>query len=237
MRKLSIAALFVILALTAWTQQAQAPVELTAEPHHKLVVENKYVRAFAFSVDPGQSTLVHRHGHDYVSVFIGDGQFLNAKEGAQPVPVSFKDGDVKFTPPLVHAVTDTGSGPARNATIELMQPTTNQKACTESCSVPVPCDAADKSACVTVVKAYTSDQWTVTIITQPAGSKYPEHTHAGGFLTVALTDSDATMDVKGKSTVNHSKTGDIVWHEPVTHSVTNTGKTTTKVAVLEFNGK
>ena len=237
MRKLSIAALFVILALTAWTQQAQAPVELTAEPHHKLVVENKYVRAFAFSVDPGQSTLVHRHGHDYVSVFIGDGQFLNAKGGAQPVPVSFKDGDVKFTPPLVHAVTDTGSGPARNATIELMQPTTNQKACTESCSVPVPCDAADKSACVTVVKAYTSDQWTVTIITQPAGSKYPEHTHAGGFLTVALTDSDATMDVKGKSTVNHSKTGDIVWHEPVTHSVTNTGKTTTKVAVLEFSGK
>jgi quercetin dioxygenase-like cupin family protein len=237
MRKLSIAALFVILALTAWTQQAQAPVELTAEPHHQLVVENKYVRAFAFSVDPGQSTLVHRHGHDYVSVFIGDGQFLNAKEGAQPVPVSFKDGDVKFTPPLVHAVTDTGSGPARNATIELMQPTTNQKACTESCSVPVPCDAADKSACVTVVKAYTSDQWTVTIITQPAGSKYPEHTHAGGFLTVALTDSDLAVNVKGKSTVNHSKTGDIKWHEPETHSVTNTGKTTTKVAVLEFSGK
>lgn len=237
MRKLSIATLFVILALTAWTQQAQAPVELTAEPHHHLVVENKNVRAFAFSVDPGQSTLVHRHGHDYVSVFIGDGQFLNAKEGAQPVPVSFKDGDVKFTPPLVHAVTDTGSGPARNATIELLQPTTNQKACTESCSVPVPCDAADKSACVTVVKAYTSDQWTVTIITQPAGSKYAEHSHAGGFLTVALTDSDLTVNVKGKSTVNHSTTGDMKWHEPETHSVTNTGKTTTKVAVLEFSGK
>jgi quercetin dioxygenase-like cupin family protein len=237
MRKLSIATLFVILALTAWTQQAQAPVELTAEPHHHLAVENNYVRAFAFSVDPGQSTLRHRHGRDYVSVFIGDGQFLNAKEGAQPATLAFKDGDVKFTPPLVHAVTDTGSGPARNATIELKQPTTNQKACTESCSVPVPCDSADKSACVTVVKAYTSDQWTVTIITQPAGSKYAEHSHAGGFLTVALTDSDLAVDVKGKSTVNHSKTGDIKWHEPETHSVTNTGKTTTKVAVLEFNGK
>jgi hypothetical protein len=42
--------------------------------------------------------------------------------------------------------------------------------------------------------------------------------------------------VKGKSAVSHSKTGDIIWHEPVTHSVTNTGKNTTKVAVLEFNG-
>jgi quercetin dioxygenase-like cupin family protein len=237
MRKLSIATLFVILALTAWTQQAQAPVELTAEPHHHLVVENKNVRAFAFSVDPGQSTLVHRHGHDYVSIFIGDAQIINAKEGAQPVPVSLKDGDVRFTNPLVHAVTDTGTNPARNATIELLQPTTNQKACTESCSVPVPCDAADKSSCPTVVKAFTSDQWTVSMVTQPPGSIYAEHTHAGGFLTVALTDSDVTVNVKGKSTVSHSKTGDMKWHEPETHSVTNTGKNTIKVAVLEFNGK
>ncbi len=46
-----------------------------------------------------------------ISVFMGDAQIMNAKEGAQPVPVSFKDGDVRFTGPLVHAVTDTGSNP------------------------------------------------------------------------------------------------------------------------------
>ncbi len=96
MRKLSVVSLFFILALTAWTQQAQAPVEITAEPHHHLVVENKFVRAFAFSVDPGQSTLMHRHGHDYISIFVGDTQTMNAKEGAQPAPATFKDGDVKF---------------------------------------------------------------------------------------------------------------------------------------------
>lgn len=235
MRKLSVVSLFFILALTAWTQQAQAPVEITAEPHHHLVVENKFVRAFAFSVDPGQTTLMHRHGHDYISVFVGDTQIMNAKEGAQPAPATFKDGDVRFAAGgLVHAVTDTGTTPTRNATIELLQPTTNQKACTESCSVPVTCADADKATCATVVKAFTADQWTVTMVTIPVGGKYPSHTHTGGVLTVALSDSDITMKSASIARDIHSKTGDIMWHEPETHTITNIGKTPVKVAVLEF---
>lgn len=238
MRKLSVVTLFFILALTAWTQQAQAPVEITAEPHHKLVVENKFVRAFAFAVDPGQSTLMHRHGHDYVSVFVGDSQANNTKEGAQPAAVSFKDGDVKFAPAgLVHAVTDTGATPVRNATIELLQPTTNPKPCTgDACAVPVTCSEADKASCATVTKAFTSDQWTVTIVTIPAGGKYPEHSHTGGVLTVALTDADVTMRSASRAKDIHSKPGDIQWHEPETHTITNKGKNTVKVAVLEFAG-
>src|SRR3954447_1275856 len=112
MRKLWIVTLFAILALTAWTQQAQAPVEIISEPSHHLVLENMFVRVFAVSVDPGKSTLMHRHGHDYLSVALGDSQIMNTKEGAQPVPVAFKDGDVRFSAAgLVHAVSDSGSTP------------------------------------------------------------------------------------------------------------------------------
>lgn len=235
MRKLSVATLFFILALTAWTQQAQAPVEITSEPHHHMVVENNFVRAFAFSVDPGKSTLMHKHDHDYVSVFIGDSSGTNQKEGGQPAPVSFKDGDVKFAAAgVVHLVADTGTTPIRNATIELLKPTTNAKACTESCAVEIPCDSADKTKCVSVVKAFGSDQWQVTIVTIPAGSTYPEHTHAGGVLTVALTDSSVIMRSKSRARDIHSKVGDIQWHEPETHVVINNGKTPAKIAVLEF---
>src|SRR5712675_782485 len=170
MRNLSIATLFVILALTAWTQQAQAPVEITSEPNHHLVLENMFVRVFAVSVDPGKSSLMHRHAHDYLSVSLGDAQIINTKQGAQPVAASFKDGDVRFTPAgLIHAVPNSGSTPFRNRTIELMQPTTNTKPCTESCSIPIACDSADKTKCVTVTKLITSDQWSVTLINLPAG--------------------------------------------------------------------
>lgn len=237
MRKLPI--LILLCALPVLSQQAQAPVELTAEPSHHLVLDNLFVRVFAVSADPGKSTLVHRHAHDYLSVSIGDAQIMNAKEGAPPAPVKFKDGDVRFSKaPLVHAVTNTGSGPFRNATIELLGPTTNQKACTESCSIAVPCESADKAACVSVVKVMTADQWSVTLVTLPPGAKYAQHTHLANFLVVPLTDADVTRKNQDQpEVVTHSKAGEVTWNNPVVHTLTNTGKTTAKSVVLEFRGR
>lgn len=242
MRKLSIVTLFSVLALTAltaWTQQAQAPVEITSEPSHHLVFENMFVRVFAVSVDPGKSTLMHRHGRDYLGVTLGDSQITNTKQGAQPAQVTLKDGDTRFTPAgLVHAITNTASAPFHNRTIELLQPTTNQKACTESCEIPVPCDSADKTKCVTVTKLITADQWSVTQITLPPGAKYPQHTHLANFLSIPLTDADVTMKNQDQpEATRHSKTGEIAWNNPVVHTVTNSGKTTAKTIVLEFRGR
>ena len=239
MRKLSIVALLVTLALTAWTQQAQAPVEITSEPSHHLVFENMFVRVFAVTVDPGKSTLMHRHGRDYLGITLGDSQITNIKQGAQPAQVALKDGDTRFTPAgLVHAITNTAGVPFHNRTIELLQPTTNQKACTESCEIPVPCDSADKAKCVTVTKLITADQWSVTLINLPPGAKYPQHTHLANFLTVPLTDADVTLQNQDQpETAVHSKTGELTWNNPMVHSVTNSGKTTAKTIVLEFRGR
>jgi hypothetical protein len=214
----------------------QDPVEITSEPHHHLVLENKYVRAFAVSVAPKESSLVHRHGHDYLSVSLGDAQIINARAGAAPVAANFKDGDVRFSAaPVVHAVTDTGDGPFRNITVELLGPTTGQHACTESCSVPVPCDSADKAACVSVVTLMSADQWTVTLVTFPPGARYPQHAHAGSYLRVPLTDADLkTKTQDGTETAAQAKTGIITWNNPVIHSSTNAGTKTARFVVVEF---
>ncbi len=239
MRNLSIATSCFILALTAWAQQAQAPVEITSEPSHHQVLSNMYVRVFAVSADPGKSTLMHRHGHDYLSVSIGDAQIANTKEGAQPVTVNFKDGDVRFTAsPLVHAVANTGDKTFRNRTIEIMQPTTNAKACAESCAIPVPCDSADKAACPSVVKLFTADQWSVTLVTLPAGAKYAQHTHLANYLNVPLADADVTVKKQDQAeTIVHYKTGEVTWNNPVVHAATNSGKTMARLVVLEFRGR
>ena len=231
--------LILVLVLTAFAQQAQAPVEIAAEPHHHLVLDNMFVRVFAVLVEPGESSLMHHHGHDYLSVSVGDAQILNAKQSAQPVTANFKDGDTRFTPAgLIHAVTNTGKTPFRNATIELLGPTTNQKACTESCSIPAPCDSADKSSCATVTKIMTADQWSVTLINLPPGAKYPQHTHLANFLVVPLSDSDASIKNQDQpETPAHFKTGEVTWNNPVVHTVTNTGKTTARTVVLEFRGR
>jgi hypothetical protein len=223
-----------VLGFAATAQQN--PVEITSEPHHHLVLENTYVRAFAVNVAPKESSLVHRHGHDYLSVSLGDAQIINAKVGAAPVAANFKDGDVRFSiTPLAHAITNTGDGPFRNITIEILAPTTGQHACTESCAVAVPCDSADKTKCVSVVKLMSADQWTVTMVTAPAGSVYPQHSHAGSFLLVPLTDADLkTKGQSGPESALHTQAGVIAWNAPVVHTVTNTGTKTAKSVVVEF---
>jgi len=235
MRKLS-----TVLLVCMLPALAQAPVELTSEPHHHLVLDNMFVRVFDVTVAPGESTLMHHHGRDYLGVQIGDAQFSNLKQGAQqPVTVNLKDGETRFTPGgLVHAITNTASTPFHNETIELMQPTTNPKPCTENCAIPIPCASADKSACVSATKLITADQWSVTLVSVPAGAKYPQHTHLANFLTVPLNDADLSMQNQDQpATAVHSKTGQVTWNNPIVHTITNTGKTPARVVVLEFRGR
>jgi quercetin dioxygenase-like cupin family protein len=232
--------LCLLVSVSLWAQQPTAPVELTSESSHHLVIENIFVRAFAVTVAPKQSTAMHRHGKDYLTVALGDSEILNVKEGAQPVPVKFKDGDVRFAPGgLVHLVTNSSDSVTfRNITIELMQPTTNQHACTESCAVPVPCDSADKTACTTVTKVFQSDQWSVTLITMPPGASYPKHTHLANFLVVPLTDGDVkAREQDGPETPGHYKAGEVSWHNPIVHSMVNGGSKPVRAVVLEFRGR
>ena len=232
-----------ILALlfTAWSVAAlaQTPVEITSEPSHHLVFENAAVRVFAVTVNPGDSTLVHRHSHDYIAVALGDSEILNAKAGAEPVPVVFKDGDTRFSPAgLVHAVMNKSGRPFRNITIELLGPTTGEHACTGSCSRSAPCDSADKAACQSADELLSSDQWTVTTVTVPPGAHVPRHTHAGGYLVVPLTNLDfKEQDVSGTVVNVHLGVGEVTWNKPVTHEVTNVGTQPTRLVVLQFKGE
>lgn len=226
-----------LVGLSAFAQQQ--PVEITSEPHHHQVLDNLFVRVYDVKIDPNQSTLMHNHKHDYLGVFLGDSDFQNIKADGQSANAKIKDGEVRFAAaPVVHAVEDKATSPFRNITIELMQPTTHEAACTESCQIQVACSSTDKAKCPSVEKLLSADQWSVTRITLPPGAVYPQHTHLANFLVVPLTD--ATLKVRnqdGPETESSYKTGEVRWNNPVVHTITNSGKETAKVVVLEFRGR
>src|SRR5689334_1661157 len=65
--------IFPALLLATITLLAQtAEVAITAEPHHHLLLENQQVRVWLAEVAPHDSTLMHRHDHDYAFVSIGE---------------------------------------------------------------------------------------------------------------------------------------------------------------------
>src|ERR1700729_3809859 len=113
--------LLVLFLTTFLTAQSATEVEITAEPHHHLVLTNDQVRVFNVDVAPHTETLLHRHGHDYFYVMFGACEIVNAVQGKDPVNVKLRDAQVGFTPgAFAHVVRDLDQ-PFHNVTIELLQ--------------------------------------------------------------------------------------------------------------------
>jgi quercetin dioxygenase-like cupin family protein len=215
------ASLFLVAALGAAAQPQQS-VDITSEPSHHLVFENEYLRAFDVIVAPKASTLVHRHEHDYLFVTLGDADLTNARVGEKPTGLQLKDGETRFTPGgFAHAASNNSDRPFHNITIDLLQTATNVKRCTESCEVPVPCAAAAKSACASVERRISSDQWVMSFVTMPPGSRLEKHTRAVPNLVVAVSNLDLTV-VSGSSTREIKRApGGLAWAHAGNHPLVN----------------
>jgi hypothetical protein len=114
---------FLLLFLTAVSSAQFAPdLEITAEPHHHLVLNNDQVRVFSVDVEPHSETLLHWHRHDYVYVTLGTTEIVNAVKGKDPATLKLQDGETHFSSAsFEHIVSVPSERPFRNITIELLQ--------------------------------------------------------------------------------------------------------------------
>src|SRR5437762_507017 len=90
--------LSLLCCVVARATETVGEVEITAEPHHHHALQNAYIRAFRLELGPSQSTLTHRHRHDYLFVTIGSSQVSNEVVGKPPVVLNLRDGEVRFVP-------------------------------------------------------------------------------------------------------------------------------------------
>ena len=73
-----------VLALASLAA-AQTPVEITAEPHHHLLLENGDVRVFALTLRPQEQAMVN-HQHNFLLVSLTDGELVIWAEGSSSLP-------------------------------------------------------------------------------------------------------------------------------------------------------
>jgi hypothetical protein len=123
-RILGMKCLAILLLLASWFVSAQSAteVEITAEPHHRLVFSNDQVRVFDVEVAPHSETLMHWHRHDYIYVMFGATEVVNAVKGKEPVPGKLQDGQAGFAAGnFAHVARVPSDRPFHNITIELLQ--------------------------------------------------------------------------------------------------------------------
>jgi len=224
-----------LLAAIALAAQNPSEVEIAAEPHHHLAIENEYVRVFKVEVAPHDATLMHRHTHDYVFVSLGDTKVLNEVEGKAPVTLKMQDGETRFAQGgFAHIARDLASTPFRAVAVELLQDEAAHK-------TPPPQWDEERGLHVftggTQHIMFVQDGVRVSEIELQPGATVPSHHHSGPHLVVAVSDLDVRSDVEGQGPMpGHIKSGDVKWLPGgYTHTLTNTGKQEAKFITLEFH--
>jgi quercetin dioxygenase-like cupin family protein len=229
--------LFPALLLTAivLTAQTTSEVEITAEQHHHLALENQSVRVFQVEVAPHDSTLLHIHHHDYVYVTLGAADLSNEVKGKPPVEVKLQDGETRFSAGnFAHIARNLADTPFRNVTIEIMQDEAAHK-------TPPPAWDEDRGLHIftggTQHIMFVQDGVRVSENELQPGAMIPSHHHTGPHLVVALTDLNFRSDIEGQAPRPiQIKSGDVKWVPGgYTHTVTNTGKQEAKFVTLEFH--
>lgn len=220
--------------VTALLAQTAPEVEVTAEPHHHLILENAYVRVFNVEIPPGQATLLHRHRHDYVSVILGAAEVSSQMQGLPTVTAKLQDGQTDFAEGnFAHVVRDLASTSFRAVDVEFLQDAKARKA-------PLP--KWDEERGLHILEGgtqgimFVKDGVRVSEVDLQPGGMIPEHHHAGPHLVIAVTDLDLRNDVVGKSASKvELKAGDVKWVPGgFTHTLMNMGKRQAKFITLEF---
>jgi hypothetical protein len=117
----------VLLLCSSARGQAPAPapaaVSVHDEPHHHLVFENSYVRAYYVDVAPHESTLNHRHDLPYFGVVLSGGSAAGAPPAGTAAPPPAQAPRAIYSPGgISHTVSNPADTPFRNVSVELLHP-------------------------------------------------------------------------------------------------------------------
>jgi oxalate decarboxylase/phosphoglucose isomerase-like protein (cupin superfamily) len=223
-----------LLGITLLFAQTSTPeVEVAAEPHHHLTVENKSVRAYYVEVPSHGETQMHWHRHDYFYVNLGSAEIINAVKGKDPVTVKFQEGETRFSSAtFAHVAYNLSDRPFRNVTVEILEDETLRNS-TAKWEEDRGLDILQGG---TKEILFVKDGIRATEFELQPGGVVPMHHHSGPHLLIAVSDLDLRSDVQGMGPMpGHFKSGEAKWFPSgYSHTITNTGQQPVKFVTLEW---
>jgi hypothetical protein len=232
-----------LLITTLLAAQAVPEVEITAEPHHRFIFQNQYVRVFDVAVAPHADTLMHWHRHDYVYVMLGESHVSNDVKGKAPVEVKFPDGETRFSPAtFAHIARNLSGQPFRNVTIEYLQDEKLRESAKENIAKWDATRGLDILEGGTSQILFVDDGVRATEFELQPKAAIPARSHSRPLLLVAVTDLDLyTNDPRthgppeAAPSVRHFNSGTSTWLPlGFRHPIVNAGPHNAKFVTLEF---
>jgi len=223
---------FLLVAIFSFAQTPAPEVEITTEPSHHLLLENRYVRVFRVEIAARSATLLHRHRHDYMFVMLGATEVSNEVEGKQPVTLKLQDGATGFLPGnFAHVARNLSNYPSRSVDVEFLPNHSQRNSSTEW--------DEDRGLHIlhggTAEILFAKDGARASEVELQTAGVDPE-ARSGPQLIVAVSDLVLRVGLSGKGSSNlEMRSGDAKWFAlGLTHGVTNVGTQAAKYVIVEF---
>lgn len=210
-----------------------APVPVSEEPHHRLLLQNEFIHVYTVAIPPLDSTFPHTHDLPYVYIVLGPADIVNAVVGQPEAHLTFQDGDVRYSPGhLTHTVRTDFGIQFRNITVELVHPQGTAKNICKPVApgplgaCPQPTQVAnngkmsrlnkkkpaseDSESLDDDVPYFETDEIRVDLFKVAQGRDYVEATPKMHALLVALTDANLDANLAGEH-VLFLHAGDVLW--------------------------
>lgn len=220
------------LSVFSFALNAQAPtaVPVGKEPHHHLVLENEYVRAFRVSIPANDATLMHQHDLPYVFVSLGPADFINAVAGKPEAHATMVDGQIGYSRGGFAHIARTDKGVAfNNVTIELLKPQGDPHNRCMKIVASEPLGTCEKPDTDLSPKnsselQFETAEMLVNLVHLDPGSNLATVSPQGASLIVPLNSSEVQIELAGKSK-KKLRGGEVFWMDGQSPEVvSNPGK-------------
>ena len=230
--------LLIVLTYFSQLSLAQAPVDLADEPYHSLLIQNDYLRAFRVEIPHLKSTLLHKHGHDYVVITLVDSNIRQARAGEAPITYPRYAGDIRYIHGgIAHTMINDEAMTYRNITVEIARPDSSlyDSFRTQDSFRDVLSPGVDPHAKYGVTLDKTGVKiWNVQLL---PGDSQSRAQHGGpGQLIVALNDVELKQNgLSAESDNLRLDQGEVKWLAGgAVYTLTNTGKDPAQFVIFEI---
>jgi quercetin dioxygenase-like cupin family protein len=239
--KFTIVLLLALASLWANAQRKAAAIEgieLAAERHHKLTLQNEKLRVFTVELPSGGYTQFVRHEKDFLLLALTDSQLQLVPERGAGQRLRMGPGELQLgTAGLVKRIVNQSSESVRFLVIEIIQGIEPKLAICGLRGPQCESDLGDlRGPNVSTSGLFETPTVKVSRTELDPKGVLSQHTHKYDHLVVALSELSLRSDVpdKGGSEIQQ-KRGDVAWVPAgLTHTLTNTGESRAAFLALEI---
>jgi hypothetical protein len=229
------------LFLCGLLASAQTPVDMAADPHYTLLLQNDLVRVFALSLRPTEQSLV-QHDHNFLMIMLQDCEVVMWREGESAIQnFPFQRGDSRFFfGGHAYGIRDDRTTNYRSVTVEFLDPKVTNWGYQAQSGTWDYGPSGNGGPVDPHAKFTNSMRWGGVMVSDVQllqGASFPAPDKSAAELLVAVTDVDLkTDDLKtNKDQRIRKSAGEVMWIPASPRSrLVNTSSEPARFLVVEF---